>query len=106
MNLTSAFRFVWAHCTPSQADWLKLLSSTLPTSLTSPTRNVLAPAAAGFGAAGAVVAAAAGGGGLVGAACWAGWHAASARAPADSTAAAKRDVNINTEPPRWGAPAE
>src|SRR5229473_1870882 len=48
MNLTSASRFFCAHCTPSQADWLKLLSSTLPTSVTSPTRSFLAPAAAGW----------------------------------------------------------
>src|SRR5260370_32821563 len=48
MNLTSALRFFCAHCTPSQADWLKLLSSTLPTSVTRPTRSFLAPAAAGW----------------------------------------------------------
>src|SRR5260370_15010172 len=48
MNLTSAPRFFCAHCTPSQADWLKLLSSTLPTSVTRPTRSFLAPAAAGW----------------------------------------------------------
>src|SRR5712692_1244336 len=48
MNLTSAPRFFWAHWTPSQADWLKLLSSTLPTSVTSPTRSFLAAAAAGW----------------------------------------------------------
>src|SRR5438128_3411826 len=157
MNLTSALRFFWAHWTPSQADWLKLASLILPTSVTSPTRSCLAPAAAGwfgqpasvapgaagwvpvpaaglaageaaglmaglgeatglaaaaeglaaiaglaagavvgFAAAGAVVAAA---GGLVGAACEAGWHAASTRAPRDSTAAAERDVSIDTEPP-------
>src|SRR5260370_37635348 len=48
MNLTSAARFFCAHCTPSQADWLKLLSSTLPTSGTRPTFSFLAPAAAGW----------------------------------------------------------
>src|SRR6266849_5998506 len=48
MNLTSAPRFFWADWTPSQADWLKLLSSTLPTSVTRPTRSFLAPAAAGW----------------------------------------------------------
>ena len=37
--------------------------------------------------------------GAVGAACCAGWQAASTRAPADRTAAAKRDVDIVTEPP-------
>src|SRR5581483_10880634 len=37
MNLTWAPSCRWACCTPSQADWLKLLSSTLPTSVTSPT---------------------------------------------------------------------
>src|SRR5215212_4536230 len=37
MNLTSALRSFLACCTPSQADWLKLLSSTFPTSVTSPT---------------------------------------------------------------------
>src|SRR6266852_5283993 len=47
MNFTSAPRFFCAHWTPSQADWLKLLSSTLPTSVTRPTRSFLAPAAAG-----------------------------------------------------------
>src|SRR5215216_6545599 len=37
MNLVSALRSFFACCTPSQADWLKLLSSTLPTSVTRPT---------------------------------------------------------------------
>src|SRR5918911_3259130 len=47
MYLTSARpRFFWAHCTPSQADWLKLLSSTLPTSVTRPTRSGFEPAPA------------------------------------------------------------
>src|SRR2546423_14828729 len=48
MNLTSAPRFFCVHCTPSQADWLKLLSSTFPTSVTRPTLSFLAPAAAGW----------------------------------------------------------
>src|SRR6266853_1445374 len=105
MNLTVEPRFFWAHCTPSQADWLKLLSSTLPTSVTRPTLSFLAPATTWFGqpesaaaaatglaaataglaaaagavvgfAAGAVVAAAAGGDVGAGAA---GWQAASTR---------------------------
>src|SRR5581483_10319610 len=59
MNFTSAPRSLPAFCTPSQADWLKLLSSIFPTSVTSPTRSFLAPAAAPVVAAAAGVVAAA-----------------------------------------------
>src|SRR5438132_11864157 len=155
MNLMSVMpRFFMAHWTPSQADWLKLRSSSLPTSVTRPTRSFFPPAtgwsghpglgapaaatglaagdaaglatgdaaglaaglatglaaglaataglAAGLAAAGAeglgaVVAAA---GGLVGAACGAGWQAASNRTPEDRTAAAVRNGDIGTEPPK------
>src|SRR5262249_33945254 len=60
MNLTVAPSSFCAACTPSQADWLKLLSSTLPTSVTRPIRNV--PPAAPWAAAAAVGVAAGGGG--------------------------------------------
>src|SRR5438067_2427611 len=94
MNLTSALRFFWAHWTPSQADWLKLLSSTLPTSVTRPTLSTFAPAAparsgqpdvgpaAAAGFAGAVVGAA---GAAVGAAVEPAWQAVSATANALSS---------------------
>src|SRR5690349_12383163 len=110
MNLTSALRFFWAHWTPSQADWLKLLSSTLPTSVTRPTRRVLAPAAAGAvvaAAAGAVVGFAAGAavgaaGAAVGAAVGAGvvppWQAVSTTASALSSAATRREVDMSVPP--------
>src|SRR5215469_9693636 len=50
MNLTSVKpRFLPAHWTPSHADWLKLRSSTLPTSVTRPTRNGLPPGAGWLG---------------------------------------------------------
>src|SRR6266542_4269402 len=60
MNFTSAPSSLPARWTPSQADWLKLLSSSLPTSVTRPTFIACAglAAAATVGAAvGAVVAA-------------------------------------------------
>src|SRR5579872_977185 len=61
MNLTSVSpRFFWAHCTPSQADWLKLRSSTLPTSVTRPTRSCLPPGEASVGQPGSGAAAATG----------------------------------------------
>src|SRR6266516_2722437 len=69
MNLTSAPRSFWACWTPSQADWLKLLSSTLATSVTKPTLSVLpsgaAVASAVVGAGAAVASAAAVGAGAV-----------------------------------------
>src|SRR4051812_22701862 len=43
MNLTSAPRSFLACCTPSHADWLKLLSSILPTSVTRPTLSLEVP---------------------------------------------------------------
>src|SRR5207302_1356747 len=50
MNLMPVMpRFFCAHWTPSQADWLKLRSSTLPTSVTSPTFSCLPPLTGWFG---------------------------------------------------------
>src|SRR5437870_1054281 len=84
MNLTSAPRSLPAFLTPSQADWLKLLSSILPTSVTSPTRSFLPPAAAG-----AVVGAAA----AVGATC-----AATVGAAAIAVGAAAATVGTTAAP--------
>src|SRR5919202_1459769 len=94
MYLTSfSPRFFWAHWTPSQADWLKLLSSTLPTSVTRPTRTGLAPAAAGWlGQPGAAAA-----GAPVGAGAEAPWQADSTTASPLSSAAMRREASMAVE---------